>query len=139
MGAQRQQKNTLEQESLTWSGRETVSRRNRRQSRRHRTESVSVSLIEAEGEAVPFECFDLSNVGLYIHSNYLLCPGERVRIEVGLSSRLSPLLIEGEVVRAEMGDAHGLTPGMGIAFREISSGDRAELERFLARRMRSSD
>ncbi len=121
------------------SSRQTASRRNRRRSRRHRTESVSVLLAQERGEAVAFDCFDLSSVGLYIHSNYLLCPGERVRIEVGFSSRLRPVIIAGEVVRAEMGDAHGLTPGMGIAFREISPGDRIELERFLARRMHNYD
>jgi PilZ domain len=109
------------------------SRRQRRRGRREHSGSVSVEAVDRHGDAMPFDCFDLSAVGIYLHTDFLLCPGEEIQLRLRLPMRFRPLEIAGEVVRAETGEG-GLQPGIGVAFRTISRTDQEELGRFLMRR-----
>lgn len=101
--------------------------------RRDRLEDVYVELVLGSGHAVPFDRFDLSAVGVYLYSDFLLSVGE----EIGLRLRLpfSPRAVEvsGRVVRAQVGDEQQ-PAGMGVAFRDLDPGLRRELRDFIARR-----
>jgi len=82
-------------------------------------------------------CFDLSAVGVYIHSDYLLSRGETLQLRIRVPFRHRPIDVLGEVVRVETGE-WGLPPGMGVAFREIAETDSAALKQFLLRRFLSN-
>ena len=73
-------------------------------------------------------------MGAYLHSDYLFCLGETVRLRIRIADRPLSIDITGEVVRVETGES-GLVPGMGIAFRKIGKQDSDELRRFLMRRV----
>ncbi|MCU0665333.1 MAG: PilZ domain-containing protein [Myxococcota bacterium] len=105
---------------------------NRRLSRRHRRTQAGVEVIR-DGDAMPFECFDLSAVGLYLHAELLLDLGENVELRIDLPGRPRPISAKGQVIRAQT-DNDGMGAGMGVAFREISRQDQACLERYLMRR-----
>jgi Tfp pilus assembly protein PilZ len=92
-----------------------------------------LEIVEEEGSGVPLSCFDLSAGGAYLHSDYLFCLGESIRLRIRIADRPLPIDIEGEVIRVETGE-NGLVPGMGIAFRKIGKQDSDELRRFLMRR-----
>ena len=111
-----------------------TSRRLERAARRHRNPPLTLEIVAEEGGGIPLSCFDLSAVGAYLHSDYLFCLGESVRLRIRIADRPLPIDITGEVVRVETGES-GLVPGMGIAFRKISKQDSDELRRFLMRRV----
>jgi hypothetical protein len=94
---------------------------------------LSVELIDEAGQAVAFECFDLSAVGVYLYSDLLLSPGEIVHLRLKLPWSLGPVHVRGEVVRAEHEDG-AQSPGMGVAFRDLGAEVEAELKRYVARR-----
>ena len=108
------------------------SRRLERASRRRRNPSLTLEIV-GEDESVPMSCFDLSAVGAYLHSEYLFCLGDSIRLRIRISGRPRPIDIGGEVVRVETGE-NGLVPGMGVAFRQIGKQDSDDLREFLMRR-----
>jgi c-di-GMP-binding flagellar brake protein YcgR len=90
-------------------------------------------VVDEHGQAVPYDCFDLSAVGMYLHSDLLLTEGERLAMRITLPGGVRPVSVRGEVVRAEIGD--GLRrSGMGVAFRNLSDEAREELRGYVARR-----
>jgi len=110
-----------------------LSRRRRLARRSEELADASVEVIDEQGQAIPFECFDLSAVGMYLHSDLLLTEGERLHLQITLPGGARPIAVRGEVVRAEIGD--GLRrSGMGVAFRNVSEEARGELRRYVARR-----
>ena len=110
-----------------------------RRSRRYRNPPVTLEILDEHHElaATPLSCFDLSAVGVYLHTSFLLLPGEKIHLRIRLSSTLRPIDVLGEVVRAETG-GDGLSPGMGIAFREVAESDSTALKQFLLRRFLSN-
>lgn len=114
-------------------------RMSRRSSRRYRNPPVTLEVLdEHHKQAVSrLSCFDLSAVGVYLHTSYLLFPGEKIKLRIRISSTLRPIDVLGEVVRVEAGGG-GLSPGMGVAFREISEPDSTALKQFLLRRFLSN-
>jgi len=94
---------------------------------------LSIELIDEGGQAVAFECFDLSAVGVYLYSDLLLSPGEIVHLRLKLPWSARPVHVRGEVVRAEPEDG-AQSPGMGVAFRDLGADVEAELKRYVARR-----
>ena len=111
-----------------------VSRRQKRLSRRERPKVDLVEMVDDHSNAVFFDHFEISSTGIYLCSDFLLCPGDEITLKLTLSGRWEPLEVVGEVVRAETGD-DGLRPGMSIVFKEMDRKDRSTLERFLARRV----
>lgn len=111
-----------------------ISRRRAALGRREREKSATVELLYEQDNNISFEHFELSSTGIYVHSDYLLCPGDRVTIGLKLSTCGEPLEITGEVVRAETGN-DGLRPGMSILFRDMARKERGALEHFLIRRI----
>lgn len=109
-----------------------VTRRNRRLCRRQRRARAGVEVLR-DGDAVPFDCFDLSAVGLYLHADLLFDLGEAMELRIALPDQPRPILAQGQVVRVQT-DSDGMGAGMGVAFREISPQDQARLERYLMRR-----
>ncbi len=109
------------------------SRRSKSPSRRVGIPHIQLDIVDDEDNAMPFDCFDLSPVGVYLHSDYLLLQGDRVTIRLRLDFQHRPIEVEGEVVRVETGE-DGLAPGMGIAFREMGRRDSNKLKQFLFRR-----
>lgn len=110
------------------------SRRRTGFSRREREKSVLVELTDDQGNNILFDHFELSSTGLFLHSDYLLCPGDQVKLGLRLSTCDEPLEVQGEVIRSETGN-DGLRPGMSIVFKSMPRNDRSELERFLIRRI----
>jgi hypothetical protein len=94
---------------------------------------LAVELIDESGRAIPFECFDLSAVGVYLYSDLLLSPGEMVRLRLTLPWSARPITVQGEVVRAEPEDGTQ-RPGMGVAFRDLGADVAQELRSYVARR-----
>jgi hypothetical protein len=115
------------------SGRVQRSRRGRIAQSEPQGSELSVELIDEAGQAVAFECFDLSAVGVYLYSDLLLSPGEIVHLRLKLPWSLRPVHVRGEVVRAEHEDG-AQSPGMGVAFRDLGADVEAELKRYVARR-----
>ena len=97
--------------------------------------SLEIRWDNAHGTSL--RCFDLSAVGVYLHSELLLTKGDTIELRIRIPDRHRPIDIVGEVVRVETGD-RGLAPGMGIAFREIADTDAAALNQFLLRRFLSN-
>jgi len=94
---------------------------------------VRIEVVDEAGNSVPFDCFDISAVGVYLRSDLLLCEGERLTLMLTLPPRGRPVSVRGEVIRADTGD--GLhAPGMGIAFREMGHDIREQLRRYVAKR-----
>ncbi|MCP4600559.1 MAG: hypothetical protein GY847_08520 [Proteobacteria bacterium] len=89
-----------------------------------------VEIIDEHENATPFEHFELNIIGVYLYSDFLLFPGDKVHLRIKLSSCLRPIHAIGEVVRAETGNER-LMPGMGVAFKNMDNSDQKELERFL--------
>ena len=94
---------------------------------------VSIEVTDDQGNSVPFDCFDISAVGIYLHSDLLLIEGEKLMLKLALPSANRPVSVCGEVVRADMGDGFH-APGMGIAFREMGADVREQLRKYVARR-----
>ena len=117
----------------TLGGSAPTSRRQRSKSRRTRTKQATVEILNDQIAAISFAHFELKADQVYLHSDFLLCPGDEVYIQIGLSSCHYPLNAIGEVVRAETGD-DGLRPGMAVSLTEMKDADRHELKRFLSRR-----
>jgi hypothetical protein len=92
-----------------------------------------VEVLDEHGQAVPYDCFDLSAVGMYLHSDLLLTEGERLALRITLPGAARPVAVRGEVVRADIGDGER-RPGMGVAFRSLSDEAREELRGYVARR-----
>jgi hypothetical protein len=115
-------------------GAKKLSRRQGAPRRRDRPKSASVELIDEQGNVTLFDHFELSSTGVYLHSDYLLCTGDPVALELTLSGCPHPLEITGEIIRAETGN-DGLRPGMRVIFKNMLRDARSELERFLIRRV----
>jgi hypothetical protein len=101
--------------------------------RRDRLEDVYLELVLGAGHAVPFERFDLSTVGVYLYSDFLLSEGEDVCLKIRLPFSPRAVEVAGRVVRAQEGDEQQ-PAGMGVAFRDVDNGLRQELREFVARR-----
>jgi hypothetical protein len=108
-----------------------------RRSRRFRHPPVTLEIVDENRQATPLSCFDLSAVGVYLHSSFLLQPGEQMQLRIRVPNRRRPIDVLGEVVRVETGE-NGLFPGMGIAFRKILEADATALKQFLLRRFLSN-
>lgn len=108
------------------------SRRNRRRGRRERSERVSIEFVDDLGGLVPFTSFDLSSLGVYLHSDLLLSPGEEVQLLISLPALAQPLHVRGEVIRSDVG-SELRAPGMGVAFRGLGDEDQLLLTRFVSR------
>lgn len=119
--------------SSSLSGRAQRSRRGRSVENNPQGGELSVELIDEAGQAIAFECFDLSAVGVYIYSDLLFSPGEIVHLRLKLPWSLRPVHVRGEVVRAEPEEG-AQSPGMGVAFRDLGAEVEAELKRYVARR-----
>jgi c-di-GMP-binding flagellar brake protein YcgR len=112
---------------------EMLSRRRRLARRSEQLADAAVEVVDEHGQAIPYECFDLSAVGMYLHSDLLLTEGERLLLQITLPGSSRPVSVRGEVVRADIGD--GLRrSGMGVAFRNLSDEARGELRKYVARR-----
>ncbi|HUT76867.1 MAG TPA: PilZ domain-containing protein, partial [Polyangia bacterium] len=101
--------------------------------RRDRLEDVRLELVLGAGHAVPFDRFDLSAVGVYLYSDFLLSEGEEVSLSIRLPFSPRAVEIAGRVVRAQVGDEQQ-SAGMGVVFRDLDAGMRQELREFIARR-----
>jgi len=99
----------------------------------HRLEDVRLELVLGAGHAVPFDRFDLSAVGVYLYSDFLLSEGEEVSLSIRLPFSPRAVEIAGRVVRAQVGDEQQ-SAGMGVVFRDLDAGMRQELREFIARR-----
>ncbi|MCP4599789.1 MAG: hypothetical protein GY847_04485 [Proteobacteria bacterium] len=110
-----------------------TSRRQRLTSRRTRTKQATIEILDDHLAAASFDHFELKADQVYLHSDFLLCPGDEVLLHISLSTCREPLNAIGVVVRAETGD-DGLRPGMAVSFTEMKDSDRHELKRFLSRR-----
>lgn len=112
----------------------TASSRRRRLSRRSGAlVDAVVEVLDEGGQAIPYECFDLSSVGIYLHSELLLTEGERLSLRIALPGSRHPVSVDGVVVRADIGD--GLRrAGMGVAFRSLSDEARDVLRGYVSRR-----
>jgi len=111
-----------------------VSRREERiRTNRGNLSEVKIVVLDESGQTVPFDCFDISAVGVYLHSDLLLTEGERLKLELTLPSAVRPVHISGEVVRADTGDGYH-APGMGIAFRGIAPDVKEQLKSYVAKR-----
>jgi c-di-GMP-binding flagellar brake protein YcgR len=108
------------------------SRRSRR-GRRVRADEIAIELLDDSGRAIAFDCFDLSAVGVYLYSDLLLSPGERVRLRLCLPTTGGKVAVEGEVVRAEAEEGVQ-QPGMGVAFRELEPTVQEALRSYVAER-----
>ena len=111
---------------------EQRSRRSRR-GRRVRADEIGIKLIDEQGHAIEFDCFDLSAVGVYLYSDLLLSPGERVRLQLRLPTTGGAVAIAGEVVRAQVEEGIQ-SPGMGVAFRDLDHGVQEALRSYVAQR-----
>jgi hypothetical protein len=112
---------------------EASSRRRRLARRSEGLGDAFVEVVDEHGQTVPYDCFDLSAVGMYLHSDLLLTEGERLVLRITLPGGSRPVAVRGEVVRADIGD--GLRrSGMGVAFRNLSEEAREELRGYVARR-----
>ena len=111
----------------------TSRRVNRRMSTRRSLEDVSIELVDEQGDSVAFDCFDLSAVGVYLHSDLLLFEGEELLLRLSLPSSRRPFSVKGKVVRADVGDSQG-SPGMGVAFCDIGHDAKEQLRCYVARR-----
>jgi len=109
------------------------SRRRRLSRRSEELRDALVEVLDEHGQAVPYDCFDLSAVGMYLHSDLLLTEGERLALRITLPGALRPVAVRGEVVRADIGDGERRS-GMGVAFRSLSDEAREELRGYVARR-----
>jgi hypothetical protein len=120
--------------SAGWAdGAAAVSRRRRLSRRSEALVDALVEVIDEHGQAIPYDCFDLSAVGIYLHSDLLLTEGERLSMRIALPGSRHPLSVDGEVVRADIGD--GLRrSGMGVAFRSLSDEARDVLRGYVSRR-----
>lgn len=78
---------------------------------------------------IRFDTRDLSLGGAFLRSDLLLEVGEQLELEVQLPGG-PPLKTRAKVVRVNQTEA---TPGMGIAFSELSERDRDRVRAFLAR------
>lgn len=110
--------------------------RSRRRRLARRSEGLGdafVEVLDEHGQSVPYECFDLSAVGMYLHSDLLLTEGERLQLRITLPGGSRPVVVRGVVVRAEDGDGPRRS-GMGVAFRNLSEEAREELRGYVARR-----
>lgn len=113
---------------------EKASRREERvKTSRGNLSEVKIVVLDESGQTVPFDCFDISAVGVYLHSDLLLTEGERLKLELTLPSAIRPVHISGEVVRADTGDGYH-APGMGIAFRGIAPDVKEQLKSYVAKR-----
>jgi hypothetical protein len=110
-----------------------ASRRRRLARRSASLSDAVVEVIDEHGQAIPYDCFDLSAVGMYLHSDLLLTEGERLSLRISLPGGPHPLSVDGVVVRAEMGDELR-SSGMGVAFRNLSDEAREILRGYVARR-----
>lgn len=99
----------------------------------NRAGGLTIELIDESGRTIPFDCFDLSAVGVYLYSDLLLSPGEIVHLKLTLPWSTRPVQVRGEVVRAEPEDGVQ-SPGMGVAFRDLGTEVELELKRYVARR-----
>jgi len=119
--------------NLEQDGAEARSRRRRLARRSEGLGDAFVEVLDEHGQAVPYDCFDLSAVGMYLHSDLLLTEGERLALRITLPGGSRPVDVRGEVVRADIGD--GLRrSGMGVAFRNLSEEAREKLRGYVARR-----
>ena len=110
-----------------------LSRRRRLSRRSEALVDAVVEVIDEHGQAIPYDCFDLSSVGIYLHSDLLLTEGERLSLRIALPGCRHPVSVDGEVVRADIGD--GLRrSGMGVAFRSLSDEARDVLRGYVSRR-----
>ncbi len=96
-------------------------------------EDVSIELVDEQGDAMAFDCFDLSAVGVYLHSDLLLYEGEELLLRLSLPSSRRPFSVKGKVVRADVGDGQG-SAGMGVAFCDMGHDAREQLRCYVARR-----
>jgi len=111
---------------------EPRTRRSRR-SRRVQAEEIGIEMIDERGRAIGFDSFDLSAVGVYLYSDLLMSPGERVQLRLRLPSSGGPVALEGEVVRAET-EGGAQNPGMGVAFRGVEPDVQEALRTYVAER-----
>lgn len=132
MGKQSTATNASWDEEDALSTRRQNLQRNRRLCRRHRRTQVGIEVLR-NGESMPFDCFDLSALGLYLHSELLFDLGEIVDLRIALPNQPWPIQATGEIIRVQI-DEDGMGAGMGVAFREISGQDQTYLERYLMRR-----
>ena len=114
-------------------GAAAVSRRRRLSRRKGALGETVVEAMDENGQAIPYDCFDLSTVGMYLHSDLLLTEGERLSLRISLPGCRHPLSVDGEVVRADTGDELRCS-GMGVAFRNLSDEARDVLRGYVARR-----
>lgn len=131
MGNPRRVSHTVKQDAVTATG--TSRRVNRRTSTRRSMEDVSIELVDEQGDVMAFDCFDLSAVGVYLHSDLLLFEGEELLLRLSLPSSRRPFSVKGKVVRADVGDGQG-NAGMGVAFCDIGHDAREQLRCYVARR-----
>jgi hypothetical protein len=101
--------------------------------RRDRMDDVYLELLLGAGHSVPFDCFDLSAVGVYLYSDFLLTEGDDISLLIRLPFSPRAVEVSGRVVRAQVGDEQQ-PAGMGVAFRDLDAGLRQDLRDFIARR-----
>ncbi len=114
----------------------TRRQRHRRSHRRFRDQRVSVSVVDDELGDIQFDCLNISPVGVYLRTDFLLLPGDEVNLRIGITPWHRPFDVTGKVIRVDTGET-GLPPGMGIAFHRIATTDSKELKLFLMRRFLS--
>jgi Tfp pilus assembly protein PilZ len=110
------------------------SRRGRLTESRARVGELAIEILDEAGQAIAFDAFDLSAVGVYIYSDLLLTPGEIVHLRLRLPWTPRPIHVRGEVVRAEADEGGEQSPGMGVAFRDIGTDVEQALRRYVAGR-----
>lgn len=104
----------------------------RRDMRKHSRRTVELPVVVSDAAnrvkaGIRFGAADVSVGGAFLASDLLFEVGEvlDVTIELGTDRRI---VVRGRVVRVSRGTADGEPPGMGIAFVDLSSANRAALE-----------
>jgi uncharacterized protein (TIGR02266 family) len=88
----------------------------------------------AEGGAgeLVFTTLDVSVGGAFLESELLFEEGERLWVEVNVSSHPTPIRAQARIAWVRRFPQEGERPGMGLQFIGMSEEDRAALEQFLA-------
>ena len=93
-----------------------------------------VEIVDEHNCGISCEHFELSATGVYLYSNYDLCPGDAVRMRFFGFGDYGSFDLAGEVVEADPGDAVTWA-GFRVAFTSFGQNERAKLAEILTRRV----
>ena len=106
------------------------------------TLSLKIALLEdGEDVSINFALIDISEGGLFVHSNILWEPGQIFFLRFTLPHENREILVKGEVARSEdkyflffQEDQKDPIPGMGLKFIDLLEKDRETIKAFIENR-----